>query len=279
LFESAELGHAITRQTYARQVPKLREALLDAQYDLFQDERFQVIVLIGGMDSAGKSETVNLLNEWMDPRHISTVAFGEPSGEERQRPPMWRYWQALPPKGKIGILFGHWYTQPIRQRVNRDTDHSQLVQQIAEIVRFEQMLGDEGALVLKFWFHLSKVAQKKKLKALEKDPNTRWKVSGHGVGGLQALRQNPQGRGIHPSPDQHRDCALDRSRGHGRTLSQPDDGAYVARRHARTTRPETGQGQGRSHTAGAAGHRPQEHRAVVGLETEAGAQKVRRAAR
>jgi polyphosphate:AMP phosphotransferase len=177
LFESAELGHAITRQTYARQVPKLREALLDAQYDLFQDERFQVIVLIGGMDSAGKSETVNLLNEWMDPRHISTVAFGEPSGEERQRPPMWRYWQALPPKGKIGILFGHWYTQPIRQRVNRDTDHSQLVQQIAEIVRFEQMLGDEGALVLKFWFHLSKVAQKKKLKALEKDPNTRWKVS------------------------------------------------------------------------------------------------------
>ena len=176
MFESAELGHAITKQTYARQVPKLREALLDAQYDLFQDGRFPVIVLIGGVDGAGKGETVNLLNEWMDPRHIRTVAFGEPSEEERERPPMWRYWQVLPPKGKIGILFGHWYTQPILDRVNRETKHSQLIQRIEDIVRFERMLSDEGALVLKFWFHLSKAAQKKRLKSLEKDPKTRWKV-------------------------------------------------------------------------------------------------------
>jgi polyphosphate:AMP phosphotransferase len=177
MFESAELGHAITKQTYARQVPKLRESLLDAQYDLFQDGRFPVIVLIGGMDGAGKGETVNLLNEWMDPRHIRTVAFGQPSDEERERPPMWRYWKALPPKGKIGILFGHWYTQPILDRVKGRATHSQLVQRIEDIVRFERMLSDEGALVLKFWFHLSKSAQKKRLKSLQKDPKTRWKVS------------------------------------------------------------------------------------------------------
>ncbi|MBI3527729.1 MAG: polyphosphate:AMP phosphotransferase [Betaproteobacteria bacterium] len=177
MFESAELGHAITKQTYARQVPKLRESLLDAQYDLFEDGRFPVIVLIGGMDGAGKGETVNLLNEWMDPRHMRTVAFGEPSDEERERPPMWRYWQALPPKGKIGILFGHWYTQPILDRVKGEARHPQLVQRIEDIVRFERMLGDEGALILKFWFHLSKAAQKKRLKSLQKDPKTRWKVS------------------------------------------------------------------------------------------------------
>jgi AMP-polyphosphate phosphotransferase len=177
MFESAELGHSITKQTYARQVPKLREALLDAQFDLFQDGRFPVIVLIGGVDSSGKGETVNLLNEWMDPRHIRTVAFADPSEEERERPPMWRYWQALPPKGKIGILFGHWYTEPISDRVNHASRHPQLVQSIDEIARFERMLTDEGALILKFWFHLSKAAQKKNLKALEKDPKTRWKAS------------------------------------------------------------------------------------------------------
>jgi polyphosphate:AMP phosphotransferase len=176
MFESAELGHAITKQTYARQVPKLREALLDAQYDLFEDGRFPVILLIGGMDGAGKGETVNLLNEWMDPRHIRTVAFAEASDEERERPSMWRYWQALAPKGKIGILFGHWYTQPIQDRVKGEAGHSQLVQSVEDIVRFERMLSDEGALILKFWFHLSKAAQKKRLKALQKDPKTRWKV-------------------------------------------------------------------------------------------------------
>jgi hypothetical protein len=53
MFESAELGHAITKQTYARQVPKLRESLLDAQYDLFQNGRFPVMILIGSVDGAG----------------------------------------------------------------------------------------------------------------------------------------------------------------------------------------------------------------------------------
>jgi AMP-polyphosphate phosphotransferase len=177
MFESAELGHKISKQTYARQVPKLRNALLDAQYDLFQNGRFPVILLIGGVDGAGKGETVNLLNEWMDPRHIRTSAFGEPSDEEAERPPMWRFWRALPPKGKIGILFGHWYTDPIIGRVMGSTKQSRLIQDIEEIVRFEKMLTDEGALVLKFWFHLSKDRQKKRLKALEKNPKTRWRVT------------------------------------------------------------------------------------------------------
>src|SRR5258706_13193314 len=149
MFESAELGHSITKQTYARQVPKLREALLDAQYDLFKDGRFPVIVLIGGMDGAGKGETVNLLNEWMDPRHIRTVAFGDPSEEERERPPMWRYWQALPPKGKIGILFGHGYTQPILERVSRETKHAQMGEAIEASVRFQKMVAAEGGRALR----------------------------------------------------------------------------------------------------------------------------------
>ena len=177
MFESAEIGHSISKRTYAREVPKLREALLDAQYDLFQDGRFPVMVLIAGVDGAGKGETVNLLNEWMDPRHIRVAAFGEPSDEERERPPMWRYWRELPPKGKIGIFFGHWYTDPILDRVYRKSKQSELIESIEQIVRFEKMLTDEGALLLKFWFHLSKEKQKKRLKALEKNPETRWRVT------------------------------------------------------------------------------------------------------
>lgn len=177
MFESAELGHAISQRTYARAVPKLREALLDAQYDLFQDGRFPVMILIAGMDGAGKGETVNLLNEWMDPRHINVASFAKSTDEEREHPPMWRYWRELPPRGKIGIFFGHWYTDPILDRVHRKSRQPELIQSIEEIVRFEKMLADEGALLLKFWFHLTKDKQKKRLKALEKDPETRWRVT------------------------------------------------------------------------------------------------------
>jgi polyphosphate:AMP phosphotransferase len=177
MFESAELGHRIDKDTYENEVPKLREALLDAQFELAQQAKFPVIILIGGVDGAGKGETVNLLNAWMDPRHIEAHAMGEPSDEERERPPMWRFWRALPPKGKIGIFFGSWYTLPILNRVLGKSKSSELSQSIDRINRFEKMLTDEDALILKFWFHLSKDAQKKRLKTLEKDPKTRWRVT------------------------------------------------------------------------------------------------------
>ncbi len=177
MFESAELGHKIDKETYDAEVPALREALLGAQYDLLQNARFPVIILIGGVDGAGKGETVNLLNEWMDPRHIHAHAMGEPSDEEQERPPMWRFWRSLPPKGRIGIFFGSWYTEPIVSRVMGKTKANHLAQSIEEINRFEKMLTDEGALILKFWFHLSKEVQKKRLKSLEKDPKTRWRVT------------------------------------------------------------------------------------------------------
>ena len=177
MFESAELGHRIADREYDREEPKLRAALLKAQYDLLGNKTFPVIIIIGGVDGAGKGETVNILNEWMDPRHIHTHAFGEMSDEERERPRMWRYWRALPPKGRIGILFGAWHTDPIVNRVTGATDGNQMELAMEEIVRFERMLVDEGALILKFWFHLSRKAQKKRLQALAADPKTRWRVT------------------------------------------------------------------------------------------------------
>jgi polyphosphate:AMP phosphotransferase len=177
MFESAEVGHRIPKAEYARREPELREALLKAQCRLLEEARFPVLIVIGGVDGAGKGETVNLLNEWMDPRHIVTHAFGAPTSEEGQRPPMWRFWQALPPKGKIGILFGSWYTEPIVQRADGAIGKAELTRRIEQIRHFERMLVAEGALVLKFWFHLSQKAQRKRLKALAKDPDTRWRVS------------------------------------------------------------------------------------------------------
>ena len=177
MFESANLDHRIEKVTYRREEPKLREALLNTQFDLKENGRFPVLIVIAGVEGAGKGETVNLLHEWMDPRHIVTHAFFEPSDEERERPALWRFWRALPPKGKIGIFFGAWHTMPVIQRVTGQIGEPEFAQQIAEIVRLEKMLTDEGVLLLKYWFHLSRAQQKKRLKSLEKDPDTRWRVT------------------------------------------------------------------------------------------------------
>lgn len=177
MFESAELGHQIDKETWSKEAPALRSALLAAQYELLAQKKTAVVVVIAGVDGAGKGETVNLLNEWMDPRHVRTHAFAAPSDEEADRPPMWRFWRALPPKGRIGILFGSWYTDPIVDRVEGDTDKAALDQSIEEIRHFERMLTQENVLLVKLWFHLSKKAQKKRLKELEKDPDSRWRVT------------------------------------------------------------------------------------------------------
>lgn len=177
MFESAELKHTVDAATYARKVAQLRAKLLDAQYQLLERKTFSVLILVNGVDGAGKGETVNLFNEWMDPRHIRSTAFGEPSPEEKARPPMWRYWQALPRDGKIGILFGSWYSSPIIRRAEGKLSKGELGSELTYIRRLERMLVDERTLIVKFWFHLSKKAQRERLESLESNKLTRWRVT------------------------------------------------------------------------------------------------------
>jgi len=177
MFESAEIGHSIDKETYEKEVAVLREALLEAQYELKQQARFPVIVLINGIEGAGKGETVKLLNEWMDPRLIRVESFLQPTDEELSRPPQWRFWRRLPPKGVTGIFFGNWYSQMLYARVTGEIKDSQLDGLIGDAERFERMYSDEGALIFKFWFHLSKKQLKERLKALENDPSRSWQLS------------------------------------------------------------------------------------------------------
>jgi AMP-polyphosphate phosphotransferase len=177
MFESAELGHAIDDATYEKEVKVLRTELLDAQYRLLEEASFPVVVLVNGIDGAGKGETVNLLLEWLDPRHVRSCAFGDPTEEESARPPMWRYWRALPAKGTIGILFGNWYTTPILANVSGELGSAAFTVAMERVRQFERLLTDDGAVLLKLWFHLSRKRQKQRLRELERDRLTRWRVT------------------------------------------------------------------------------------------------------
>jgi polyphosphate:AMP phosphotransferase len=177
MFESAEIGHHISSKDYKLQEPLLRSALLAAQYALLTQGKTPVIILVNGVDGAGKGETVNLFNEWMDPRHIRTEVFGEPSEFDHTRPEMWKFWKVLPTKGRIGILFGSWYTDPIQSQVAGHEKRARFAQRLERIRQFERMLVAEGAIVIKFWFHLSKAACKARLKSLEANPKTAWRVT------------------------------------------------------------------------------------------------------
>jgi AMP-polyphosphate phosphotransferase len=167
MFETAESGLTLSERAYETALRSLRPKLLKAHIALQASGR-QVIVIVSGGNASGKGELVHRLNEWLDPRGVSTHAFWDHSDEEAERPHFWRFWRAMPGAGRVGIFFGSWYTWPIIDRVTKARRKREFVPELDRIVAFERMLADGGITVLKLWMHLTKPRQRARLKELEK---------------------------------------------------------------------------------------------------------------
>ena len=176
MFEAAEIGSVLSKPRYKAQVAKLRVQLLAAQHELAASG-LSLVVLIGGVEGSGKGEVANLLLSWFDTRGVETYALGEPSDEERERPFFWRFWRLLPAARRTAFFLTSWYTDPVVARVFKRSTAAQFDRQLNRTVEFERMLAQENVVIVKLWFHLTKKEQRRRFKALEKDPDTRWRVT------------------------------------------------------------------------------------------------------
>ncbi len=177
MFETAELGRKISKKDYKASALVLREELLELQNELREGGHFRVVLVFAGVDGGGKGETVGVLNAWMDPRWLITRAYDEMTDGERERPEFWKYWRDLPPRGRIGMFLSAWYSHPVLDFVHEKIDEPTFNKRLERIFRFERALAHDGALILKFWMHLSRDAQERRLKSLENDPLTKAKVT------------------------------------------------------------------------------------------------------
>lgn len=150
-------GRTVEDAQFKEQALQLRQSLLRAQFQLPEHD-YPVIILIAGLPGSGKGPVVHRLNEWMDPRGITTCAFWDHSDEESSRPFYWRFWRHMPAKGKIGIFLGSWYTAPL-QAAFANADMADIQNSLHSIEAFERMLCDDGALILKIWLHVSEETQ------------------------------------------------------------------------------------------------------------------------
>lgn len=162
MLDSLPTINSISNEEFELQAQKIRQQLLHAQRAACQLNR-AVIIIVAGLDGAGKGSVVHRLNEWMDARHIDTHAFIEASDEEQTRPFYWRFWRRLPDKGTIGIFFGSWYTQPREAALKFGIGKHALVKNGKAIERFERMLSDDGTVIIKLWFHISSEVQYRQL--------------------------------------------------------------------------------------------------------------------
>ncbi len=177
MFQEAEIDPKLSQSEFKKIEAHLRVQLINEQYRHINLKDRALLILIAGIDGAGKGETINLLNDWMDPRHIHTVAFPDPNDEDRAYPPARRFWLKLPAKGEIGIVFGSGYTPLFKAAARKHQDIDALEQNIRFVRRLEANLVANGVQVIKLWFHLSREAQRARTEQLLSNPSTAWQVN------------------------------------------------------------------------------------------------------
>jgi polyphosphate:AMP phosphotransferase len=165
------------RRDYRSLVPALHDDLLATQLDARKLAKFSVAVIVTGVPAAGRSETINKLIEWLDPKYVTVRAFGSDDTEARY-PAMRRYWRALPAYGRIAFYFWGWYGELLNDALRDSGKARRRAQRRLEHIRqLEAMLAADGVRVVKIHLDLDADTQRKRLKKLRGDKLTRWRVT------------------------------------------------------------------------------------------------------
>ena len=139
--------------------------------------KIPTILVFEGWGASGKGEMISRLIANLDPRGYAVYSITSPTADERRYPWMRRFWQKLPLYGDMAIFDRSWYREVTLAREEEDLSQRELDCRYREIEDFEQMLVDDGYLLLKFFLHISKKEQKKRFERLEKKKATRWRVT------------------------------------------------------------------------------------------------------
>ena len=175
MLEQVDLSLTIPKKEYNGLVEQIGYRLGDLQRRC-RDAGIPIVVVLEGWDSAGKDGTVNQLTRLIDPRGFKVYATDLPTENDRMRPFLWRFAIRMPHRGFMVILIRSWYGRVLVERVEKLVPESEWRRAYEEINAFERQLVDDGAVLVKFWLHISKKEQARRLRRLEKDPFESWKV-------------------------------------------------------------------------------------------------------
>jgi polyphosphate kinase 2 (PPK2 family) len=136
-----------------------------------------LVVVFEGWDASGKGGAIKRLVAPLDPRHVRVAQFAAPSDDEKRHHFLGRFWPALPGWGGMTVFDRSWYGRVLVERVEGFADHQQWRRAYEEINGFERGLGEEGAIVVKFWLHISAEEQLQRFEARSGDPLKTWKLT------------------------------------------------------------------------------------------------------
>lgn len=176
MLEKIDLSLKISKLEYATLMAGLEIRLNELQREA-KDLGIPILLVFEGWDAAGKGTLINHLILSLDPRGFTVYPINPPKEEEQMRPFLWRFWIKTPERGRIAVFDRSWYGRVLVERVDDIVKKSVWQQAYQEIVAFERQLVDDGALIVKYFLHISKKEQKKRFEKLQSNKATSWKVT------------------------------------------------------------------------------------------------------
>jgi PPK2 family polyphosphate:nucleotide phosphotransferase len=152
-----------------------RARLETLQELLYAEGRNKLLVVLQAMDTAGKDSTIRHVFQGVDPLGVRVTAFKAPTVHELAKDYLWRVHQHVPGKGEIVIFNRSHYEDVLITRVNGWIDAAECKRRYRQINDFERMLAETGTTLLKFYLHISKDEQKKRLEQRRDNPQKQWK--------------------------------------------------------------------------------------------------------
>ena len=158
-------------------IDEIIEKLDPLQELLYAEHKHGVLVVLQGMDSAGKDATIRRVFEGVNPQGVRVAHFGRPTQEDLDHDYLWRAHRQVPGRGEIVIFNRSHYESVLVERVHGIVPEKTWNRRYKQIVDFERMLSEEGATILKFFLNISKKEQAKRFQARLDDPTKHWKFS------------------------------------------------------------------------------------------------------
>jgi polyphosphate kinase 2 (PPK2 family) len=176
MLDQIDLERSISKPEYKRRLRELQQSLYDMQQALFEAQR-PALIVFEGWAGTSKISTIGQLTRRLDPRGLRVHPVTPPRTFETLYPWLYRFWLKTPSYGQLAIFDRSWYRQVLADRTKAEISAADWLSRCEDIVSFERQLADDGAVILKFWLHISKHEQARRFQKLESDRLTAWQVT------------------------------------------------------------------------------------------------------
>ena len=176
ILSQVDLTLSLSEDEYVEQVVRYQVALSQLGYQVYVQKR-PVVMVFEGWDAAGKGGVIKRITEKLDPRGYAVYSIAAPQGEDKTHHYLWRFWRRLPERGQTAIFDRSWYGRVMVERIEGFCQEADWKRAYREINQFERQLVDFGAIIFKFWVHISPEEQLKRFDERAGTPYKVWKLT------------------------------------------------------------------------------------------------------